>query len=81
MKFVINGLEVSWKNKFQCSCMNDLGPRSRNVFDLEYSCSLIYSFNSLHLPLFKSQTAKVSENYKVMTFSHIKVYAHKLTLA
>ena len=60
--------------------LNDLGPRSRNDFDLEYSCSFIYSFRSLHLPIFRRQAAIVSEKYKVLTFSITKVFANKFDL-
>ena len=79
MKFT-NGPVVSEKNKFKFSYLNDLGARSRNGLDLEYSCSFIYSFNSLHLSIFKQQAAIVSEKYKVLTFSKTKVYANKFDI-
>ena len=47
------------ESKFYFSCVNDLGPKSRN--DLEYSRIFIYSINCLHLPTFRSQPAIVSE--------------------
>ena len=59
--------------------MNDLGPRSRNDLDLEYSCIFSYSFSSLHLPIFRPQAASF---WKILglTFTHTKVYANKFDL-
>ena len=42
--------------------------------------TLIYSFSSLHLPIFRPQDAIVSEKYKVLTLSHTKVYENKFDL-
>ena len=60
--------------------MNDLGTRSRDDLDLEYSFSFVYSFSLLHLPSFRLQTAIVSEKYKVLTFSIKKSMRVDLTL-
>ena len=43
------------------SHVNDLGRRSRNYLDLQYSHTFINSISCLHLPTFKSQAAIVSE--------------------
>ena len=43
---VKNGLVVSEKSKFQFSNVNDLGPRSRNDLDLQYSHIFIKSISS-----------------------------------
>ena len=42
--------------------------RSRNDIDLEYSHTFINSINCLHLPIFRSQAAIVSENPLFSTF-------------
>ena len=52
---VKNGLVVSEKSKFQFSNVNDLGPRSINNIDLQYSHIFIKSIN------LRSQAAIVSE--------------------
>ena len=52
---VKNGLVVSEKSKFQFSNINDLGPRSINVLDLQYSHIFIKSIS------LRSQAAIVSE--------------------
>ena len=42
---VKNGLVVSERSKFQFSNVNDLGPRSRNDLDLQYSHIFIKSIS------------------------------------
>ena len=42
---VKNGPVVSEKSKFQFSNVNDLGPKSRNDFDLQYSHIFIKSIS------------------------------------
>ena len=69
---VTNGLVVSEKNKFYFSYLNDL--------DLKYSCSFIYWFSSLHLPILRPHAAIVSEKFKVLIFFHTKVYANNFDL-
>ena len=67
-KFGKKDQEVSEKSKFQFSYVNDLGPRSRNDLDLQYSHTFINSIRCLHLPNFQSQ-AEIST---VFTFSYGK---------
>ena len=52
---VENGPVVSEKNKVQSSSINDIGPRSRNDLDLQYSHIFIKSIS------LRSQAAIVSE--------------------
>ena len=65
---VKNGPVVSEKSKFQFSNVNDLGPRSRNEFDLKFSHTFITSISFLHLSTFRSQAAIVPEISTVFTF-------------
>ena len=58
---------VSEISKFQFSYVNDLGPRSRNDFDLEYSHTVINLIICLYLLTFRSQAAIVSENSEKST--------------
>ena len=53
--------------------VNDLGQKSRNDLDLEYTYTFIYSSSCLHLPMFRSQAAIVSKKSTVYTFSYRKV--------
>ena len=55
---VKNGPVVSEKSKSEFSYVNDLGPRSRNDLDLEYSHTLFNPISCLHLPTYRSQAAK-----------------------
>ena len=68
---VKKGPVVSEKSKFQFSYVNDLGPRSRNDLDLQYSYTFINSISCLHLPTFKSQAAIAFE--KNPLFSHFPI--------
>ena len=56
------GTVVFEKIRFEFLYVYDLGPRSRNDLDLQYSHTLIISINCLHLTTFRSQAAIVSEN-------------------
>ena len=63
---------VSEKIQFEILYVHDLGPRSRNDLDLQYSHIFIYSIRCL-LPLtFRSLAAIVSEKSTVFTFSYRK---------
>ena len=44
----------------------------RNYLDLQYSLTFINSVSCLHLPIFRSLAARVSEKSTVFTFSHRK---------
>ena len=56
------GKVVSEKIRFEFLYVHDLGPRSRNDLDLQYSHTFIYSIRCLLLPTFRLQAAIVSEN-------------------
>ena len=58
---VQNGSVVSEKTRFEFLNVHDLGPRSRNDLDLQYSHTFIKSFSCLYLPTFWSQASIVSE--------------------
>ena len=55
------GKVVSEKIGFEFFKVHDLGPRSRNDIDLQYSHNFIYSIRCLLLPTFRSLAAIVSE--------------------
>ena len=61
--------------------VHDLGPRSRNDLDLQYSLTFIKSFRCLLLPTLRSLAAIVSEKSTVFTFSHRKAYVTIFDLA
>ena len=75
------GTVASEKIRFEFLYVHDLGPRSRNDLDLQYSLTLINSLRCLLLPTFRSLAAIVSENSTVFTFSHRKAYVTKFDLA
>ena len=75
------GTVASEKIRFEFLYVHDLGPRSRNDLDLQYSLTFIESFRCLLLPTFRSLAAMVSERSNVFTFSHIKAYVTKFDLA
>ena len=52
---------VSEKIQFEFLYVHNLGPRSRNDIDLQYSHTFIYSFRCLLLPTFRCLAAIVSE--------------------
>ena len=78
---VQNGSVVSEKMRFEFLHVHDLGPRSRNDLDLQYSHTFIKSFSCLYLPTFRSQASIVSEKSTVFTFSYKKAYVSKSDLA
>ena len=75
-----NGTVVSEKIWFEFLYVNDLGPRSRNDLDLQYSHTLMKSISCLYLPTFRSQGSIVSEKSTVFTFSYRKPKFPNLTL-
>ena len=66
------GTVASEKIRFEFLYVHDLGPRSSNDLDLQYSLTFINSIRCLLLPTFRSLAAKVSEKSTVFTFSHRK---------
>ena len=69
------GTVVSEKIQFEVLYVHDLGPRSRNDLDLQYSHIFIFSFRCLLLLTFRSLAAIasiVSEKSTVFTFSYRK---------
>ena len=75
------GTVVSWKIRLEFLYVNDLGPRSSNDLDLQYSQTFIYSTRCLLLPTFRSLAAIVSEKSTVFTFSYRKAHVTKFDLA
>ena len=75
------GTVVSEKIRFEFLYVHDLGPRSSNDLDLQYSYTFIYSIRCLLLPAYRSLAAIVSEKSTVFTFSYRKAYATKFDLA
>ena len=69
---VQNGPVVSEKIWFEFLYVRDLGPRSSNDLDLQYSHTFIKSISCLYLPTFRSQASIVSEKSNVFTFSYRK---------
>ena len=68
---VQNGSVGSEKIRFEFLYVHDLGPRSRNDLDLQYS-HIIKSFSCLYLPTFRSQALIVSEKSTVFTIFYRK---------
>ena len=64
------GTVVSEKIWFEFLYVHDLGPRSRNDLDLQYSHIFIYSIRCLLLLTFRSLAAIVFEKFTVFTFSY-----------
>ena len=75
------GTVVSEKMQFEFLYVHDLGPRSSNDLDLQYSHTFIYSIRCLLLLTFMSLAAIVSEKSTVFTFSYRKAYVTKFDLA
>ena len=75
------GTVVSEKIWFEFLYVHDLGPRSSNDLDLQFSYTFIYSIRCLLLPTFRSLAAIVSEKSTVFTFSFRKAYVTKFDLA
>ena len=72
---------VSEKIQFEFLYVHDLGPRSKNDLDLQYSHIFIYSIRCLLQVPFRSLAATVSEKITVITFFPIeKPKLPKLTL-
>ena len=66
------GIVVSEKIQFEFLYVHDIGPRSRNDLDLQYSHIFIYSIRCLLQLTFRSLAAIVSEKSTVFTFSYRK---------
>ena len=75
------GTVVSEKIGFEFLYVQDLGPRSGNDLDLQYSHTFIYSIRCLLLPTFRSLAAIVSEKSTVFTFSYREAYVTEFDLA
>ena len=58
--FVQNGIVVSEKIRFELLYVHDLGPKSRNDLDLQYSHTFIHLIRCLLLVTFRSLAAIVS---------------------
>ena len=69
---VQNGPVVSEKMWFEFLYVHNLGPRSSNDLDLQYSHTFMKSISCLYLPTFRSQASIVSEKSTVFTFSYRK---------
>ena len=65
---VQNGPVVSEKIRFEFLYVHDLGQRSSNDLDLQYSHTFMKSISLLYLPTFRSQASIVSEKCNVFTF-------------
>ena len=78
---VQNDSVVTEKIRFEFLYIHDLGPRSSNDLDLQYTQTFIKSFSFLYLPTFRSQASIVSEKSTVFTFSYRKAYVTKFDLA
>ena len=66
------GKVVSEKILFEFLYVHDLGPRSSNDLDLQYSHTYKYLIRCLLLPIFTSLATIVSEKSTVFIFSHRK---------
>ena len=75
------GKVVSEKIQFEFLYVHDLGPRSRNDLDLQYSHFFIYSIRCLLLLNFRSLVAIVAKKSTVFTFSYRKAKVTKFDLA
>ena len=80
-KFGSERHSISEKIRFEFLYVHDLGPRSRNDLDLQYSHTIIHSIRFVLLPTFRSLAAIVSEKFTVFTFSYRKAYVTKFDLA
>ena len=69
---VQNGPVVFEKIQFEFLYVHDLGPRSSNDLDLQYSHTFMKSISCMYLPIFRSQASIVSEKSTVFTFSYRK---------
>ena len=66
------GTVVSEKIRFDFLYVHDLGPRSRNDLDLQYSHTFVYSSRCLLLLIFRSLAAIISKKSTVFTLSYGK---------
>ena len=80
-KLVQIGKVASEQIRFEFLYVHNLGPRSRNDLDLQYSHTFIYSIRWLLLITFRSQAEIVSEKSTVFSFSYRKAYVTKFDLA
>ena len=71
-KFGSEWPSVFEKIRFEFLYVHDLGPRSSNDLDLQYSHNFMKSISCLYLPTFRSQASIVSEKSTVFTFSYRK---------
>ena len=78
---VQNGPVVSEKIWFEFLYVHDLGPRSSNDLDLQYSHAFMKSISCLYLPTFRSQASIVSEKSTVFTIPIEKPKFPNLTLS
>ena len=69
---VQNGPVVSEKIRFEFLDVRELGPRSSNDLDLQYSHTFMKSISCLYLLIFRSQVSIVSEKKTVFPFSYRK---------
>ena len=70
---VQNVTVVSEKIRFEFLYVHDLGPRSRNDLDLQYSHTFIKSFSCLYVPTLRSKASIVlKKKSTVFTFSYRK---------
>ena len=78
---VQNDIVVSEKIRFEFLYVHNLGPKSRNNLDLQYSHTFINSIRCLLLPAIRSPLAAiVSEKSTVFTFSYGKPQITKFDL-
>ena len=66
--FIHNSTIASEEIRFQFFNVHDLGPRSRNDLDLQYSYTFINSIRCLLLPIFRSQASLISEKIHFFHF-------------
>ena len=75
------GTVVSEKILFEFLHVHNLGPRSRNDLDLQYSHTFIYLIRCLLLQTFRSLASIVSEKSTIFIFSYRKAQVTKFDLA
>ena len=71
-KFGSDWQSISEKIRFEFLYVHNLGPRSRNDLDLQYSHMFIHLIKCLLLVPFRSLAVIVSEKSTVFTFSYRK---------
>ena len=75
------GTVVSEKIQFEFLHVHNLGPRSRNDIDLQYSHIFIYLISCMLLLTIRSLAAIVSEKTTDFAFSYRIAYVSKFDLA